>query len=334
MPATSPSALLTRRAALGGAVGCAAAALAGPAVAQQGPVPATRVKGPRVFLDYDQTELDAAYDQRVWAANLQQILKRFESNSDALRARLGAPRRHAYGPTPIEALDVYHTRRPNAPIHIHIHGGAWRYLLAKDFGFPAELFVNAGAHFVVPDFAWVQDLGGSLAAMTEQVRRAIVWTYHNATKIGGDPERIYLSGWSSGGHLAAAALTGAWHGELGLPSSAIKAVLFSSGMYDLRGPRLSARSSYVTFDDATEQALSPQRHVDRIGCPVIVAHGSLDSPEFQRQSREFAMALERAGKPVKPLFAEPYNHFELFETLANPYGVLGRAALEQMKLAP
>ena len=28
-----------------------------------------------------------------------------------------------------------------------------------------------------------------------------------------------------------------------------------------------------------------------------------------------------------------YNHFEMFETLASPYGLLGRAALEQMKLA-
>ena len=27
-----------------------------------------------------------------------------------------------------------------------------------------------------------------------------------------------------------------------------------------------------------------------------------------------------------------YNHFEILETMANPYGLLGRAALEQMRL--
>src|SRR5712671_6978851 len=79
----------------------------GSALAQQPAQPAPRVKGPRVWLDMDQAELDAAYDQSVYAPNLQQIVGRYATNSEAVRARLGAPRRYAYGPTPIEALDVY-----------------------------------------------------------------------------------------------------------------------------------------------------------------------------------------------------------------------------------
>ncbi len=88
---------------------------AGPVLAQQpAPVsPAPRVKGPRVWLDMDQAELDAAYDQSVYAPNLQQLVKRLAGNSEGVRARLGPPQRHAYGPSPIEALDVYTTKRPN-----------------------------------------------------------------------------------------------------------------------------------------------------------------------------------------------------------------------------
>jgi len=41
-----------------------------------------------------------------------------------------------------------------------------------------------------------------------------------------------------------------------------------------------------------------------------------------------------AGKPAKLLVGEGYNHFELLETLASPYGFAGRAALEQMQLVP
>jgi acetyl esterase/lipase len=62
------------------------------------------------------------------------------------------PVAHSYGPTQIETLDIYRTRRPNAPISIFIHGGAWRGGFAKNFAYAAELFVHAGAHFVVPDF--------------------------------------------------------------------------------------------------------------------------------------------------------------------------------------
>jgi len=35
---------------------------------------------------------------------------------------------------------------------------------------------------------------------------------------------------------------------------------------------------------------------------------------------------------VQLLVGEGYNHFEMFETLANPYGLLGRAMLDLMKL--
>src|SRR5262249_45055998 len=102
--------------------------------------PAPRGKGPRVWLDLDQAELDAAYDQTVWASNREQVVRRFAAQSEAVRARLGAPRRFAYGPTAVEGLDLYATTRANAPINVLIHGGAWRAGLAKNYAFAAELF--------------------------------------------------------------------------------------------------------------------------------------------------------------------------------------------------
>src|SRR4030095_2631871 len=130
--------------------------------------------------DMDQAELDAAYDQSVYAPNLPQLTqltRRYATNSEDVRTGVGAPQRDAYGATPVEGLDVYTTKRPNAPINIFLHGGAWRTGLAKNYAFPAELFVQAGAHCIVPDFAWVQDVGGSLMPIAEQVRRAVAWVY-------------------------------------------------------------------------------------------------------------------------------------------------------------
>lgn len=75
------------------------------------------------------------------------------------------------------------------------------------------------------------------------------------------------------------------------------------------------------------------RLLDKLNAPVLVAYGTLESPEFQRQSRDFAAAVQAAGKPVQLLVGEGYNHFEIIETLGNPYGLLGRAVLEQMPLA-
>ena len=97
-------------------------------------------KGPLVWLDMDQKALDDAYDQLVYAPNRDQVHKRNMFNSDRVRARLGAPKRIAYGPTPMEQLDIFATTKPNAPINVFIHGGAWRTRTAKDYAFMAEAY--------------------------------------------------------------------------------------------------------------------------------------------------------------------------------------------------
>ncbi len=294
---------------------------------------AAKVKGSRVWLDMDQKELDDAYDQSVWAPNQEDMRRRRSLASERALARLGPPGRIAYGPTEIEKLDIYRTERANAPIHIFIHGGAWRSGLAKDSAFPAEMFIAAGAHYVVPDFAWVQNMGGNLGVMADQVRRAVAGVYKNAASFGGDPNRLYLSGHSSGGHLAGVVLVTDWRRDFGLPPDIVKGGLLVSGMYDLEPVRLSKRSNYVNFDDATVQTLSSQRHLDKLNAPVIVAYGTRESPEFQRQGRDFAAAVKAAGKPVELIVGDGFNHFEMQETLGNPFGLAGRAALGQMQLA-
>ena len=321
---------LTRRAVLGAAV---AGAVAGPAAAQIPGQPG-HVKGPRVFMDYDQAELDAAYDQSVYAPNMKQVTSRYVTNSDVARSHLGPPQTFAYGPTAVETLDVYRTKRANAPTLIFFHGGAWRGGRARDYAFPAEVYVSAGANYVVPDFVWVQDAGGNLATVVDQVRRSVAWVYRNAAKFGGDPKRLYIAGHSSGGHLAGVLVTTDWHKEFGLPADLVKGGVCGSGMYDLYPVSLSARSRYVKFTDEVIAAFSSLRHLDKLNCPVSVVYGTYETPEFQRQNRAFAAAVKAAGKPVDLHVAAGYNHFEVMETLANPYGFMGRAALARMQLAP
>ena len=291
----------------------------------------SRSKGPLVWLDMDQQELDDAYDQIVYAPNRDQVGKRRIANSEKTRAVLGAPQRAAYGPSEIEKLDIYRARSADAPVNIFVHGGAWRANRAADYAFLAEPFVNAGAHYVILDFTNVDDAAGSLFPMVEQVRRAVAWVYNNARSFGGDPGRLYLTSHSSGSHLAGCIVTHDWRKE-NLPTDILKGATLSSGMYDLAPVRLSKRSKYVKFTDAMEAALSAQRHIDKLHTPLILAHGTYETPEFQRQTGDFFAAVKAAGKPVEMLVGEGYNHFEMLETLANPYGLLGRAVFAQMEL--
>ena len=124
------------------------------------------------------------------------------STATASGARLGAPKRLAYGSKPVEQLDLFPTSNPNAPINVFIHGGAWRTRSVKDYAFLAEIIVRAGGHWVGLDFDGVEGTKGDLLPMADQVRRGVAWVYKNAKSFGGDPNRIYVSGQSSGAHLA------------------------------------------------------------------------------------------------------------------------------------
>jgi arylformamidase len=325
---------VTRRTAVAGALAISAAA---PALAAEvntacriGPAP--HAKGPLVFMNYDQTELDAAYEQRAYAPLGDQISARFITDSADVRRRLGNPQRVAYGPTDIEKLDIFRTARANAPIMVFVHGGAWLRNQASDFHYLAENFVRNGAHFVALDFVPVDKANGDLRVMADQVRRGIVWTQRNAASFGGDPNRIYVSGQSSGAHLAGVALTTDWAKQYGAPADILKGGVLQSGMYEMKPVRLSSRSTYVKFDDAMEDAMSSQRHIANLRAPIAVMYGTNETPEFQRQNREFAAAVKAAGKPVTLTVLPNHNHYEVQQTMASPYGWGGRAALALMGL--
>jgi arylformamidase len=303
---------LSRRGLLAGAAALAAA----PASAQ--PAPAAHVKGPLVWMNMDQKELDDAYDQAVYAPNRDIVIKRCIRNSELARERLGTPKRFSYGPTEFEGLDVFTAKTPNAPIMMYIHGGSWRVGTASQYHYAAEAFLNAGANFVVPDFANVGDVGGSLLPMADQIRRSVVWVYKNAKEFGGDPERIYVSGQSSGGHWIGVLLTTDWQNDYGVPMTVIKGGASGSGMYDLKPVRLSARSKFVKFTDEMEDKLSAQRHLDKFVAPIALVYGSLETPEFQRQSRDFHAAVKAKGLPVTLAVMDGYNHFEVMESIGNP----------------
>jgi arylformamidase len=184
--------------------------------------------------------------------------------------------------------------------------------------------------YIALDFANLPKV--RLPEMVDQIGSAVAWTYKHAKGFGGDPERIYLSGHSSGAHLVATMLTSDW-GALSAPAAFVKGALCISGIYDLEAPPLSAWSADAKLTPAERAALSPQRQVDRIHCPVMIAYGDEDGPEFQRQSRDFAAALKDAGRKVEFGVAPGLNHFEILDTLGKPDGFLARMALKQIGVA-
>ena len=288
---------------------------------------AAAISGKKVWLDMDQAALDAAYDQSVWAPNQKLIHARRDALAAEAYARL-KPQRFTSGAAPIEGFDFYSCGRSGAPIVAFVHGGAWRSGIARNFAHLGESFTSAGLHCAVLDFSNIDETGGNLMTMAKQVRAAIAWIARNAGDLQADASRIYIAGHSSGAHLSGCAVIADWERDYALPGDVIKAAVLMSGMYDMTPVSLSKRSSYVNFTAETIEELSAIRHLDRVRCPLVLGIGAMESPEFQRQGRDFSAALTKAGKPHRFIVAEATNHYEMLESLHNPFGIYGRAARE------
>jgi arylformamidase len=152
-----------------------------------------RIKGPPVWMNMDQQELDEAYDNDVYAFNAKNINQRRDANNEIALSVVGHPMRVAYGPTEAEKVDIYKTKRANAPTMIFIHGGSWRGGRSSQFTLYAEPFVKVGTNFVVVDFTNVQETNGDLFPMVDQCRRAVAWVYRNAATFVGNPNESFIS---------------------------------------------------------------------------------------------------------------------------------------------
>ncbi|WP_343653028.1 alpha/beta hydrolase [Herbaspirillum sp.] len=282
-----------------------------------------------VFLDYDQAALDQAYDQRNWAPNFAEVIARYRTDSAAARAQF-PPRTEHYGPGD-ETLDIFSppVTQPGRklPVMVFVHGGAWRALSKDDASAPAGTFVSNGCLYVALNFSNIPVV--RLPEMAKQCQQAILWLYANIERFGGDSNRIFVSGHSSGGHLCAVLLTTDWP-SLGAPKDVIKGGVAMSGMYDLYPVMKSSRSSYIKLLGDEMAELSPMRHLDKIRCPVIVVSGDKESPEFKRQAADFATALAGMGMLKQRFILADCNHFEVPEALNNQRSPLSAAVLKMM----
>jgi arylformamidase len=283
-----------------------------------------------LFLNYDQHALDEAYDQRIWAPDSAKVIARYATDSAEAR-KTHPPTTISYGQSDAETLDIFSPKGADAstryPVMVFVHGGAWRALSKDDASAPAPAFVDNGCLYVALNFANIP--AARMPDMANQCRNAMLWIHRNIARFGGDPSRIFVSGHSSGAHLGAVLLTTDWS-SYQAPAKLIKGGVMMSGMYELYPVMLSSRSSYVRLNEREIADLSPLRHMDKLNCPVLVVNGDRESPEFQRQAKEFATVLAGMGMSSGHVVLPGKNHFEVPEEFNDANSALSKSVLAMM----
>jgi arylformamidase len=275
-------------------------------------------------------DLEREYSPRLLVADLQSYVDRYAELSAAARATLAVERDIAYGPTAQETLDFFPAASPGAPVHVFIHGGYWRLLGKDESAFAAPAFVRAGASFVALNYALAPSVG--LDEIVRQCRAAIAWLYGNVRRLGGDPGRIFVSGTSAGGHLAAMLLSDAWQAQFGVPGDVVKGACVVSGIFDLEPLLHCSINETLRMDAATARRNSPLFLRPSSGAALVVAWGEVETGEWKRQNMEYASRWRSLGGACEAVEIPGRNHYDVVLDLNDPGSRLGRLALAQMGL--
>lgn len=273
-----------------------------------------------------QEEIDQEYNPRFIVENTDELIKSYFTESQRVLREYSNRSAVAYGPTLSETLDIFPAEKLCSPIHIFFHGGYWHSLTSRDFAFVAEGLVRNGITAVLVNYALCPSV--SIDEIVRQSRAAAAWTYRNAEDFGGNPEQITVSGHSAGGHLTGMLLSTDWEKNYGLPPNLIKGFLPVSGLFDLKPfpfswlqPKLLLTSEQVLRNSPVflKPVYSPH---------VMVAVGADESHEFQRQSKNYTIFLQKHGVPAEYLSMPGKNHFNIIHDFLGDGGLLCKKIIE------
>ncbi len=287
-------------------------------------------QGPKVWLDYDQEQLDRQYDQYSLVPDGETYTARNAEASAQTRATADCRLDVAYGEAEGEKLDIFPATQPGSPILVFYHGGAWTRGDKGNESHLAPALVAAGAAVVFVNFTLTP--ATTLDGIIEQSRRALAWVHAHAAEMNGDANRLIAAGHSSGAHQAAMMAVTDWT-AFGLPADAIKGTVITSGMFDLRPVQLSYRNGYLHLDDAAVERLSPIRHLRPGLAQITLFYGEGELAEFRRQGRDFAQAMRDAGLTVSETDLAGDNHFTISAGFGQPGNPIHQACLKALGLA-
>lgn len=240
------------------------------------------------------------YNNQAAVPNSAEIVAAWEARSAKLRAAHPESMDLRYGSEERNRIDFFPARR-DAPVLAFFHGGYWQARSKEVFSFIAEGPLAWGINVALVGYTLAPQK--RLDGIVAEAQAALGWLHQSIPMLGGDPGKLYASGWSAGGHLTAMAMS---HPQ-------VKGGLAISGIYDL-GPLLHV---YVNEKLGLDEAEARRNSPGPTDKPLQIVYGAAELPALRQQSEDYARVLKREAVALPG-----HNHFTILEELASPHGAL------------
>lgn len=262
-----------------------------------------------LYRGFPKDELEREYSpSSMIGGDLTPYLDSYTALSAQHRARMDVKENVAYGESPAQVLDFFPAKGAGAPLHVFVHGGYWQALSQRESAMMAPALIEAEQSFATLNYTLAPD--ARLDQMVNECRDALLWLAENAFNLGFDPSRITLSGHSAGAHLVAMVMATSAD-ALARAGLRVRDVILISGVYDLEPISLTSVNDPLQLTPVEIHDLSPILHLPAPGPRYHVAVAERDTPEFVRQSRDYAELLRKAGHSVSFDLKKGMQHFDI-----------------------
>jgi len=210
----------------------------------------------------------------------------------------------------MSTLDVVYNKsniNTKKPVVIYIHGGAWTFFHKEAYSNIGMALAEKNYVTVIPQYV-LNKLMGSKIELDDQVYdvyKAILWTYDNISKYGGDQSRIILSGHSCGAHLSILTVLkvmgfGLSYRKFPTPLPQLEKLVLFNGPYDDKTLRTAEKLNLIKLGNYITTAYSPidmlkliaRKSIKNIGFPKIT---------FYYVSNDFLIPMSSAEDLIREL---------------------------------
>ncbi|HVG52506.1 MAG TPA: alpha/beta hydrolase [Xanthobacteraceae bacterium] len=218
-----------------------------------------------------------------------------------------------YGDDPLTVLDVFSAEATGGaprPVFVHVHGGGF---IRGDKKTANSAFLDNIPVWAVRNGMVGININYRLAPKAiwpsgpEDMAGTVKWIKANIANYGGDPNRIYLMGWSAGAnHVAAYVAFPQFHAVPG--SGLAGAILLSGSPFDTTVFDMKPYEPYFGADATKYAAASPQPGLLKTDVPLMVAYAGLDPVAIEKESINLIDAMCKAQRCPTKAFLKTHSH--------------------------
>ena len=237
---------------------------------------------------------------------------------------------------PLHELDIYFPAEKNTPLTVlvHIHGGGWKMGDKKMMNVTGMFYASQGILFITPNYRLSPEV--QHPAHVEDCAAALAWVFDHVTELGGDHNRIFVSGHSAGAHLAALLGTNQTYLQKYSikPSDLAGVIPVDTASFNLLSDdneRLVKRFVKQAFgsDKQVLKEASPFYNVtDKVDYPKFLIFNTTDRKSAAKGGKEFADTLKSAGCDARFVPVDDHTHSEMATGMYDTSDPVGSAILQ------